>query len=94
MAFHKALDLVGPLHILAFEAPKCGMNVCPETTHISVECQIGPRHLECVLADQWPGYVPKDQERVPKAPTQLNSSSPFLLHTSGKAMHGSRKPAQ
>ena len=69
MAFHKALDLVGPLHILAFEAPKCGMNVCPETTHISVECQIGPRHLECVLADQWPGYVPKDQERVPKAGT-------------------------
>lgn len=70
MAFHKALDLLEPLHILAFEAPKCGMNVCPETTHISVGCQIGPRHLECVLADQWPGYVPnKDQERVPKAPS-------------------------
>ena len=48
MAFHKALDLLEPLHILAFEAPKCGMNVCPETTHISVGCQIGPRHLECV----------------------------------------------
>lgn len=40
------------------------------STHISVGWQMGPRYLEDVLAHQYQGYRPEDQESVPEAPKQ------------------------